>query len=159
MSRRVVFCDVDGPLLPSGMLLVDADAKEKCLLSPICVAVLLDLLAEADALLVMNTTRNVEPADLRAALRRAGIPDDVFHPDWMTEYPRFPREEAVRRWLSGNRVAAWVALDDEVFTVDGRLIPVDYDGGLTPAHRDAALKSFGLKPSLILPKARALVLA
>lgn len=159
MSRRVVICDVDGPLLPSGMLLVDPDAKEKCLLSPICVAVLLDLLAEADALLVMNTTRNVEPAELRAALRRAGIPDGAFHPDWMTEYPRFPREEAVRRWLTGNGLPRWVALDDEAFTVDGGLVQVDYDSGLTPAHRDAALKALGLRPGLFVPKARGLVLA
>lgn len=149
---RVVICDVDGPLLPSGMLLVDPDAKENCVLSPVCVAVLLDLLAAAGAELVMNTTRNVEPVALRAALRRAGVPDGVFHRDWRTEYPSYPRDEAVRRWLAGNRVTEWVALDDDPFTSDRRLVGVDYDTGLTPAHRDAALRAFGISPGLILPR-------
>lgn len=119
--------------------------------SPVCVAVLLDLLDESGALLVMNTTRNVDPEELRAALVAQGIPEDAFHSDWMTEYPRFDRRESVRRWLAGNRNPEWVALDDEAFTLDGRLVQVDYDTGLTPAHRDMALKAFGIAPGLLLP--------
>lgn len=149
MRKRIIFLDIDGPVIPSGMFLVDKDASANRTFSLSAIAVLRHILKVTGAKLVTNSSHNTygrKGFSLQDDLLSAGIPHDVFHDTWRTEYPNDhenggirDRMEAIDHWINQNddgHGVDWLAFDDYRFTMDPRLILIDFDVGLTPKDLD-----------------------
>lgn len=158
-NEIVIFLDIDGPMIPTSMFLVDPHASIKRSMPVTTVAVLRELCARTGAKIVFNTTHNrsipthgTDDEDITGALVRHGFDAVHLHPsDRHTRYPDAPRAQAVKEWLARHpEVTKWVALDDAKFTEDPRLILVDPDSGLTLRHLELAMERLGGKAPLIL---------
>lgn len=152
---RVVFLDIDGPMIPATMVLIDPGASWKRLFPATTVAVVNALCARTGAKIVFNTTHNIpidQAPDIEVALVNQGLDAEHLHPsDLKTSYPSLPRDIAVREWLARHaEVERWVALDDVRFTEEPNLIWVDPDAGLHVGHLNAAIEMLGGKPFLFL---------
>ena len=154
MSKRVVFLDIDGPIIPFSMFLVDRNASYGHAIPPVTVAVVRELCKRAEALVVFNTTHNITlPGDkaIEVSMVTAGLPEEMIHADMKTKYPQIARETAVREWLARHpEIEDWIAFDDERFTTRENLIWVDPDAGLHLGHLNAALKRWKCEQFLVL---------
>lgn len=157
--NMVIFLDIDGPMIPTSMFLVDPHASIKRSMPPTTVAVLTELCVRTKAKIVFNTTHSrsipshgTMDEDIAGALVRHGFDAKHLHAsDRHTRYPDISRDQAVREWLARHpEVTKWVALDDAKFTDDPRLILVDPDSGLTLRHLELAIEKLGGKAPLIL---------
>jgi hypothetical protein len=154
MTKRVVFLDIDGPMIPFSMMLVDRLAARNRVIPQIPVAVVKRLCERADAKVVFNTTHNTPIdgiPDIDLALVAAGLPRELIHTDKMTNYPRIHREQAVLWWLHEHKeVEDWIAFDDTLFTERENLIWVDPDAGLHLKHLNIALDRWGVPQFLVM---------
>lgn len=154
-EMKIIFLDIDGPMIPSSMLLHDRMASFNRKFPVTTIAVLNKLCEVSGAKVVFNTTHNIPMdgvADIEYALMEHGVKSEyLFWNDLKTEYPSLPRDEAVKSWLRRHQeVEEWVALDDARFTEDERLIWVDPDTGITLQHLFDATKILGGTPPVIL---------
>lgn len=152
--NKVVFLDIDGPMIPSGMFLLNRNASYGRHFGEVPLAVIRRLCAETGAKIVCNTTHSRtidgEPT-IKDALIAKGIPADHFHPDSFTEYPDKRRKQAVDDWLARHpEVTHWVALDDQKFTDDERLVHIDPDAGLHVGYLNQAIGLLGGNPFIVL---------
>ena len=150
---RVLFVDVDGPLIPSGMYLIHKNASYDRHFSPISIAVLKHALKESGAKLVMNTTHNLDGHKLKEDMIKAGFKEEDFAKPWCTNYPSTRgRTNAITEWLNEqvDKDIEWIAVDDEDFTSEDRLILIDFDEGLHLRHFNRLAKLWNLKSMLIL---------
>jgi len=154
MINRVLFLDIDGPIIPFGMFLVDRMASANRIIPQIPVAVVREVCVRAKMKVVFNSTHNtpfVGVPNIDDAMVAAGLPRDAIHPDKMTRYPSLSRADAVRDWLHRHpEVNEWVAFDDARFTDDDNLIWVDPDAGLHLAHLNIVLERFNSPQFLVL---------
>lgn len=149
---RLIFLDIDGPMIPSGMFLIDRDASYKRVYSPIAVGVINHLCHETKAKIVFNTTHNMfdNPFTNKSVIEDSidqGIKrGHLFNNGSKTKYPDIPRLDAIKLWLKEHEMteenAVWIAFDDVDFKHDN-LILVDYDVGLTPQHLNEGIKKLG----------------
>ena len=153
-AERVIFLDIDGPMIPCAMYLIDHLCSIKRMMSPPAVAVLKELCKRTGAKVVFNTTHNSptgEAPDIEVALQMAGLPAECIHPTApKTRYPSLPRDLAVKEWLAAHPGADWIALDDVKFTDDPRLILIHPDEGLHTGHLNDALEHYGERPCVFL---------
>lgn len=152
---KVIFLDIDGPMIPATMFLVDKMASWHRLFPATTVAVMNRLCADTGAKIVFNTTHNEAMKnvdDIEVALVKQGLDAAHLHPsDLKTAYPDERRGAAVKTWLAKHpEVTTWIALDDSRFTDEPNLIWVDPDAGLHVGHLNAALYKLGGKPCIIL---------
>lgn len=152
----VVFLDIDGPMIPGTMYLLDLSCSMRRLVPATTVAVINTVCERSGARIVLNTTHNMHRAgvwEMREALIAQGVKADWFHPtDSKTNYPAkgLGRLAAVNEWLGRHpEVHDWVAFDDSKFTDDERLILVDPEAGLHLGHCNAALERLGGKQVLV----------
>jgi hypothetical protein len=155
MTDKVIFLDIDGPMIPSSMFLIDRMCSLHRRFPETTVAVLNELCKRTGAKIVFNSTHNrswESAPDIQVALVDQGLDaDHVRSSDWNTAYPDLPRDVAVKAWLHAHpEVTDWVALDDCKFTEDERLIWIDPDAGLHVGHLNNAIKLLGGKPVLVL---------
>lgn len=151
---KVVFLDIDGPMIPATMFLVDRMASYHRRFPPTTVAVINRLCEETGAKIVFNTTHN-RPfdgvPDIGAALVEQGLDAEHIHSDGHTRYPDIPRDLAVKEWLKRHPEALdWIALDDTKFTDAENLIWVDPEAGLHLGHLNQGIRALGGKPVLVL---------
>ncbi len=154
---RIIFCDIDGVLIPGSMFFVDNNAAFKRVFSPQAIAILVNLAIRVDAKIVTNTSHNYMESDgyplLRDSLRLAGVPFELFHGNWRTGYGSTDwgnRYDSINEWIAGNlgngEECDWVCFDDFRFTAStDRLIVPKYDVGLGPAEYFKALDVFGIE--------------
>lgn len=152
--ERILFVDVDGPLINTPCYYINHLASiEREVFNTQALGYLIELSKKADAKIVMNSTHNTfavpretadqKPydSDLRTDMVKWGVPEELFHKDWRTTYPWPPeskfseasesrRQRAINLWIEKNGIVDWIALDDEYFTEDPRLILVDFDRGI-----------------------------
>lgn len=145
---KVIFLDIDGPMIPATMFLINRMASWEREFPATTIAVINRLCENTGAKVVFNTTHNtsiVGVKDIEEAMVDAGFKREHLHPsDLKTEYPVVPRDQAVIRWLADHpEVTHWVALDDAKFTADERLILVDPDAGLHVGHLNLAIDQLG----------------
>lgn len=154
MSKRVIFLDIDGPVIPFSMFLINRMASHDRVLAPIPVAVVREICKRADAKVVFNTTHNSPAAgvdDIEVAIVKAGLPASALHSDVKTIYPQIDRDLAVGEWLNRHpEVEDWIAFDDVRFTDKDNLIWVDPDAGLHLGHMNAALDRWNCTQFLVL---------
>lgn len=153
-KKRILFLDVDGPLIPSGMYIINMRASWERLCSPICIAIVNRLCEDAGAKIVLNSTHSRDGAPAIADLTKAGIEEHRWHETVpMTNYPNKlsggSRWEAIQDWQERCGEVNWVAFDDDNFTRDERLVLIDFDVGVTLQHYNQAAKLWGLKPIFI----------
>lgn len=153
---RFVFLDIDGPMIPTGMFLLERDASIKRKFSPIAVACLNHLCHEAKAKIVFNSTHNRDRLDLANDAIREGVKKGhLYNEGSFTEYPQLHnRLDAIQLWLKEHGMnednSKWVAFDDADFK-HPNLVLIDYDEGLHPGHTDKAMRILGKgTPILIL---------
>lgn len=152
--KRIVFLDIDGPIIPYSMFLVDRMCSWQRIIPAVTVAVVREVCKRGDAQVVFNTTHNTAidgVDDIEIACIKAGLPEDAVHPDMKTKYPQIARDLAVLEWLSRHpEVEDWIAFDDVRFTDKDNLIWIDPDAGLHLGHLNTALGRWGCTQFLIL---------
>ena len=158
MPDRVIFLDIDGPMIPYTSFLFNAHASLEQRLDDRCIRVLRLILDRSGAKIVFNTTHNrmLHPeAGERGApgllhqFAMAGFADDI-HPANCTIYPDVDRLTAIRSWLAPRPSdTVWAALDD-VSIADPRACLVDADHGIGIREYNHCATVFGYKPFLAL---------
>jgi hypothetical protein len=153
--QRILFLDVDGPLIPSGMYAINLRASWERLCSPICIAIVNQICEDSGCKIVLNSTHSRDGAKAIEDLEREGLRH--FHDSVPTT--RYPskghssnaRWYAVQKWIekSGEEIN-WIAIDDDPFTQNKRLIVVDFDIGITWKEYTKAAEIWGFKKKLIL---------
>ena len=148
---KVLFVDVDGPLIPSGMYLVHSNPSYERVFSPIAIAVLKKMLEVSGAKLVMNTTHNMDGIKLKEDMIKAGFKEEDFGTPWCTEYPdNRSRQGSIENWIKLQKEDIdWIALDDADFTKEDNLILIDFDEGLHLRHYNRMSKLWEFKSILI----------
>lgn len=166
MADRVIFLDIDGPMIPSHQVLAHPRASWSRIFPDTTVAVLKYLCNKSGAQVVFNTYHNLENHPLLqknvpsvdVALADAGFGRDHYHEYFKTVFPQDngayfskapSRMDAIQEWLNTHGPADWVCFDDECFTTDKRLILIDYDVGLTIPHARKALGLFGVESHVV----------
>lgn len=145
---KVLFVDVDGPLIPATALLMDRGASFKRKIPELQVRILNEICARTGACVVMNTTHNrnfVGLPDICDAMAAYGFKYEFFHNDCKTTYPVWnKRSDSVRQWLASNPgVDDYVCIDDVICAVDGHMILVDPYIGLTLRHANEIIARWG----------------
>lgn len=152
--NRVVFLDIDGPIIPYSAFLLDRMCSWQRIIPPIPVAVVREVCRRGNAKLVFNTTHNTpmkDIDDIEIALVKAGFPEDLIHPDMKTKYPSISRSMAVLEWLSRHsETTDWIAFDDAKFTDADNLIWVHPDAGLHLGHLNEALNRWNIPQFIVL---------
>jgi hypothetical protein len=154
---NIVFLDIDGPLIPNRLILVNKMASWHRQFDPVSVAVLDKFCQTVGAKIVFNTTHNRDEIPfmeagvppIEVALRNTGFATE-YHEDLKTIYPTLSRYESVHLWLKRHPdVTQWIAFDDVNFTDEPNLILVDADVGISLQNYNAGLALFGKEPEVI----------
>lgn len=154
-TNKVIFLDIDGPMIPASYFLVDSMASWNRRFPTTTVAVIKWLCERTGAKVVFNTTHNLPydgVDDIDVALEKQGLDRDHIHAtDLATKYPGIERDLAVKEWLHRHpEVTDWIALDDVKFTDDARLIWVDPDAGVHLGHLNEAIGKLGGQKIVVL---------
>jgi len=152
---KVIFLDIDGPMIPATMFLIDRMCSWNRNFPATTIAAINRLCSDSGAKVVFNTTHNrpmADVPDIADAMVRHGFNPVHLHPtDPHTLYPDIPRDLAVKEWLARHdEVEAWVAIDDVECADAPNMILVDPDAGLHVGHLNQASLVLGGKPCLIL---------
>lgn len=155
MTEKIIFLDIDGPMIPTTMYLIDKMCSFERKFPVTTVAVLNRICKETEAKIVFNSTHNrswVNVPDIELALVAHGLdPSYIRQEDFKTKYPDLARDIAVKEWLHRHpEVTNWVAIDDVKFTDSENLIWVDPDAGLHVGHLNKAISILGGKQVIIL---------
>lgn len=176
MRHRVVFLDIDGPIVTDGMFFVDGMCSiQRTICNGHAIGWLNATLEAADAWLVTNTTHNThdvldpitfDKRTIKDDLIRWGVPRDRFHPTSYTSYPypphtpplsieyekwkyMHPRQKAVSEWLEKfGPNFDWVAFDDEPFNKDFQVLIDPLDGIGSKEHYKAC-EIFNVTPKKV----------
>lgn len=141
-KKRIVFLDIDGPMIPSGCYLaygVMASFSRK--FSPIAVSCINRLCHEAKAKIVFNSVHCGAGQNLIDDAIREGIKKGHLHDHCLTKYPNAnSRLEAIEEWLDehNNYEYDWVVFDDVEIGTNNQIL-VDFDIGITPYHMNLAM--------------------
>lgn len=153
---KILFVDVDGPLIPSTEFLLDKLCSFQRRLPKLQIALLNAICDRTGAKVVMNTTHNMMYPDIpniRDAMVASGFNSDYFHTDRpSTQYPNGSRSNAVISWLSGfgSDVTDYVCIDDVMCAVPDHMELIDPDLGLQLSNVNRIIERFGGKPFIFL---------
>ena len=155
MAEKVIFLDIDGPMIPATMFLIDRMCSFNRVFPATTIAVINRLCEQTGAKVVFNTTHNrpfPDVPDIAQAIVLHGLDQDHLHPtDMHTRYPDLPRDVAIKEWLARHDdVEDWCAIDDCLCADDEHMVLVDPDAGVHVGHLNAASRILGGKPVLIL---------
>lgn len=117
---KVIFLDVDGPMIPVRAYHLPNQTKPASVFDPIAAAMLDKLIKMSGAKLVISSTWQINGLDgVKELLSKNGIDPAHLHEDWATKSAgrsKFSsmRCNEIKWWLDDHpEVEAWVALDDE----------------------------------------------
>lgn len=124
MVNKIIFLDIDGPMIPAVSYLEDKNASFKQLLDSRSVRLLTEIINRSGAKIVFNSYHNkvLGPSSngltpgLIKRFEDVGLLDAI-HETKSTKYPYFVRDRllAIHEWLHqfGEEGDLWVALDDQ----------------------------------------------
>jgi hypothetical protein len=158
---RILFLDVDGPLIPTriwengrpvfvrdklgGYYLWDKDCCES--LNSIC--------GVYGAKIVFNSSHNTSgPGILSSTAKANGIRSEFLHDDLCTKYPQLYEERptAIYDWLERNVTAStrchWLVIDDFELPVGDHLVNVTLKEGVGSKHVLSIVKKFSDSKSI-----------
>jgi hypothetical protein len=155
VTNRVIFLDIDGPMIPSYCyIMYGAGASFDRKMSPVAVSMINWLCEQTEAKIVCKSMHNYLKSnhgdDLQVDLIANGVLAHNFHEDWRTKFGNITdhtRYTSIHEWLSRHpEVDQWVDFDDEQHTKNERLILVNFDDGINMKHINAALEIFEVTP-------------
>jgi len=152
---KIIFLDIDGPMIPSGMFLIHRNASFERQFSPLCIAVANEMCRVTGAKIVLNTTHNRElhgVPNIDQALIQQGLVATHLHPiDRHTRYPDLARNLAIKEWLAQHdEVEEWVAVDDCQCAEAPNMVLVDPDCGIHTGTLYQVCAVLGGTPPLFL---------
>ena len=120
-QSKVIFLDIDGPMIPVRAQLIQQSAGAARTFDPVAVSLLLDIISKSGAKLVISSTIGVHGYEHCCdMLDRNGISPSNLHQDWIT-----PRKMSSYRiheivwWLDKHpEITHYVAIDDEQLDID-----------------------------------------
>lgn len=165
---RILFLDIDGPVIPIGCYFHDMMCShERSVFSTTATGFIKEICKKTGAKIVTNSSHNYHDVGnhtLKDDLKlRGGIPEEYFHSDWRTKYPMIDpasdqftvldirRMAAIDEWMRRNGEVDWIGFDDSKYTDSDRLYLVDFNEGITYKHFLAVCERWGVdKPKLIV---------
>jgi hypothetical protein len=173
--QKIIFLDIDGPIINLGCYGIDNGCSHKrSVMNQSAIGFVNLLCHKTGAKVVTNSSHNphsvdkfkLDPVsfekvrcgatDLREDLIRHGLKAENFHKEWRTGYPlkmsgvNSHRLDAIDLWQVENGEVNWIAFDDCIFTQDPRLIVVDFNNGITHNLYIRALKLFKVDENTLL---------
>lgn len=137
---KIVFCDVDGPLIPGRMYYAKnghySQEHGAFIYDPVAVGMLRELCKRCDAKIVYSTAHNeTDPNWMRRKARINGM-EDLLHEDCRTEFrvSLYNKKDAIVEWLRRHPEIGekdWIVIDDERIVDGPSQIKVDFGIGLT----------------------------
>jgi hypothetical protein len=137
---KIVFCDVDGPLIPGRMYYAKnghySQEHGAFIYDPVAVGMLRELCKRCDAKIVYSTAHNeTDPNWMRRKARINGM-EDLLHEDCRTEFrvSLYNKKDAIVEWLRRHPEIGekdWIVIDDEHIVDGPSQIKVDFGIGLT----------------------------
>lgn len=140
---KIVFLDVDGPLIPLRMYFLGElynnkpyklyDTEGGWVYDPVAVLMIQNLCTTYGAKLVYNSSHNDLGEDYifeQAVNNNFGLD---LHRHFMTEYPRstYSREDGINKWLvSHPEVTNWVSVDDYELNLPN-FVKIDFNIGIS----------------------------
>ena len=146
---KVLFVDVDGPLIPGTALLMDRGASCERKIPELQVRILNEICARTGAFVVMHTTHNRDfegLPDICAAMVDVGFNVNFFHPRTKkTAYPTWnKRDDSVRQWLASHSyVEDYICIDDVVCAPSDHMMLVDPYIGLNLRQANLIISRWG----------------
>jgi hypothetical protein len=145
MTQRIIFLDIDGPVINTPCFWVDGMASlHRSVMNTQAIGILNRLAKLASARIVTNSTHNYFTVPetgrtLKDDLIKWGLKEEYIHDNWRTDFP-WPdwgdgqsihrRMKGIFGWQEDNGVSDWICFDDETFVDDGRLFVIDFDCGI-----------------------------
>ena len=147
--QRIIFLDIDGPVINTPCYWVDTEASlQRSVMNTQAIGILNKLAKLSGARIVTNSTHNNHPVretgrSLKDDLIKWGLKEEFLHENWRTTFPwpdlesdpLFPTHRRLRgimEWEIANGIADWIAFDDEPFVdaSDTRLFVINFDYGI-----------------------------
>lgn len=170
-KNKIIFLDIDGPMIPSGSYIKNPFASFQRDMASMAVDCMNYLCDTADAKIVTNSSHNYHdrPADLsnnsmgsdtynlREDLIFNGIEERFIHKTWRTTYRAGNREsrlQAIHKWIrdhTNHDTIDWIVFDDVIpSTFCPNAIDIDFDVGITVRELNKALDAFNERMFIIL---------
>lgn len=153
---RVIFQDVDGPLIPGRMYYrkeARYDTEKACFLyDPVAVDMLRTLCEKYGARIVFNTAHNEEKHEAMRYKARINGFEDLLHEDCRTEFcvTNESRLGSCYQWIEKHpEVTEWIVIDDEKLN-DPHQVHINFSVGMTIDNFFMAEQLFGNKKAGLL---------
>lgn len=155
MTYKVIFLDIDGPMIPRrAYYLADNYCKLVTVFDPVAVQLLLALIRDNGVkIVVCSTWRKHGYDDVCKLLDKNGIASNLYlHPDWCTKDlerlgGEFKREDEIAEWLERHpEISHYAILDDEKHDLDG-MVHVTFSDGILWSHFLKAQKLLDVAPA------------
>lgn len=141
--NKIIFLDVDGPLIPGRMYYKPRMTKDGIFLwDPIAVDMINILCEKYDAKVVFNSTHN-DSGHIAMQMHANYHKLNYTHDDCITKYPsnNLTRLGAIEEWISRNGEVPWIVFDD--FKLDHQNhILVNYENGISINNFYTAMEKF-----------------
>jgi hypothetical protein len=159
---KIIFLDIDGPMISTPQLLNNHMASEyRSLMNQNSIIYINSICKLCDAKIVTNSSHNYHNVEGKMTLKDSlifhGIKPEYIHDDWRTEYGDVgyftkTRDGAILGWLFEHiDVKDYIMFDDIEFTDAKNLILVDFDDGIKYRDYEKALALFNYKkPSAVI---------
>ena len=158
MSDKIIFLDIDGPMIPYTSFLFNPHASFDQVLDDRCCRVLHKIIEASGAKIVFNTTHNtmLYPTDgyktpgLINQFEAAGFGPHI-HETLCTSYPSYDRKTCIMEWLHKNssKDRQWVAIDDVKIDHE-RAYLTDADLGIGIGEYNHCAKWLGFKSFFVM---------
>ena len=158
MENKIIFLDIDGPIIP---ITVDPyDSLFRLKHNYDSILYLNNLCFRTGAKIVTNSMHNYEDfrdGTLKDDLIKWGIKPEYFHDEWKTIFPHIDYSKvtskvrgigrliAINHWLSFYDTDKWVCFDDRLFTDLPNLIHIEDGLGIKETHFQRAMDILGKK--------------
>lgn len=121
---KILFLDVDGPLIPARAWAFNADKKSsltnpqfgtRAYFDPIALSLIVRILKESGGLFVVSSSlRILGHKKWLQVLEVNNVPVELMHHDWHTpQLSKVGRAGEILDWVSRHHPKLWVAVDDE----------------------------------------------
>lgn len=115
MTTKVVFLDVDGPMIPVRAYFLPNQTPLVTVFDPCAVSMLNRILRKSKALLVISSLRGQDGKNkCKELLDLNNIQSSLLHDDWITPRISHDRAKQIADWLIIHpEITHYVAIDDE----------------------------------------------
>ena len=146
--HKVLFLDIDGPMIPMRAWVINTERKLYERFDPIATATIKRVLDKVDAKIVISSAwRDYGYEKIVKVLDENGISHSYIHEDWQTKdlfgHQIHSRHKEILDWLKRHpEVDRYVVLDDAKLDIPN-LVRVTMEDGILYAHQRQIFHLFG----------------